>query len=395
MPAISAFLRKTPSDALRDYFDRPEIGLPLEFDWSVPETELPGPLMSAIGKMSRVQRDRVLNDAERVHALCDEPGQAALYSVAEDPAFLEGTTNSYRRSLWMFLKAQDRFRHAEEVRFTEDRRRGRMWAGYITEAGRVVQRDATTRDAFVSAIKEFSGAAYAEVDIFNRVRTTLEGHECDLVQVTIYREGRPDDLLRFDDKGTLVRQAYRPVFEAAVTYEPATGALEVVANDKVTRQEIVKGAVQHLLGIEFKDNRLPLRSYDLSVLLKPFDFPVDEEDGIEGVEVRELRLMPIDDNGRRVTLENLARAGGTIWSMADDMFADLSPLRDGFVITRAKIAVKLARRPAEDRRRTLTLTITWPHGCDLKDRTATEQMIGEKYLRRWEILVDGPQLVRD
>ena len=395
MPALSAFLRKMPVEALREYFDRPEIGLPIEFDWSVPEAELPGPLMRAIEEMSRVQRDRILNDAERVHALSDGPGQAALHSVAEDPAFLDGLANPHARSLWMFLKAQDRFRHAEEVGFTEDRRRGRMWAGYITEVARVVQRDAVTRQAFVSAIKAFSGAAHVHVDIFDRVRTTHEGDECDLVQVTIYREGRPDDLLRFDDKGALVRQAYRPVFEAAVTYEPTTGGIEVIAHDKVTRQEIVKAAVTHLLGIEFTENRLPLRCYDLSVLLTPYDFPVDEEDRIEGVEVRELRLMPIDDNGRRVTLENMARADGTIWSMADEMFDARTPLREGFVITRAKLAVKLARRPGDDRRRALTLTITWPHSCDLKDRTATEQMIGEKYLRRWGILVDDPQPIED
>lgn len=395
MTALSAFLRKTPGEALREYFDRPEIGLPTEFDWSVPEAELSRPLLGAIEKMSRVQRDRISNDAERVHALSDEPGQAAIYSVAEDPAFLDGLANPHARSLWMFLNAQDRFRHAEEVRFTEDRRRGRMWAGYMTEADCVVQRDASARHAFISAIKEFSGAAHAHVDIFDRVRTTHEGDECDLVQATIYREGRPDDLLRFDDKGSLVRQAYRPVFEAAVTYEPATGGIEVIANDKVTRSEIVRATVTHLLGIEFKENRLPLRCYDLSVLLNPYDFPVDPEDGIEGVEVRELRLMPIDDSSRRVTLENMARADGTIWSMADEMFQERTPLRDGFVITRAKIAVKLARRPGGDRRRTLTLTITWPHGCDLKDRTATEQMIGEKYLRRWGILVDDLQLFED
>ena len=249
MPALSAFLRKMPVEALREYFDRPEIGLPIEFDWSVPEAELPGPLMRAIEEMSRVQRDRILNDAERVHALSDGPGQAALHSVAEDPAFLDGLANPHARSLWMFLKAQDRFRHAEEVGFTEDRRRGRMWAGYMTEVARVVQRDAVTRQAFVSAIKAFSGAAHVHVDIFDRVRTTHEGDECDLVQVTIYREGRPDDLLRFDDKGALVRQAYRPVFEAAVTYEPTTGGIEVIAHDKVTRQEIVKAAVTHLLGV--------------------------------------------------------------------------------------------------------------------------------------------------
>ena len=395
MTALSAFLRKTPGEALREYFDRPEIGLPTEFDWPASDADLSGPLLGAIEKMSRVQRDRISNDAERVHALSDEPGQAAIYSVAEDPALLDGLANPHARSLWMFLNAQDRFRHAEEVRFTEDRRRGRMWAGYMTDAGCVMQRDASARLAFVSAIKEFSGAAHAHVDIFDRVRTTHEGDECDLVQVTIYREGRPDDLLRFDDKGSLVRQAYRPVFEAAVTYEPATGGIEVIANDKATRSEIVRATVTHILGIEFKENRLPLRCYDLSVLLAPYDFPVDPEDGIEGVEVRELRLMPIDDSDFRVTLEKPARADETIWTKAEERFGDRTPLSEGYVVTRAKIAVRLARRPGGDRRRTLTLTITWPHGCDLKDRTATEQMIGEKYLRRWGILVDDLQLFED
>ncbi|MEG4644620.1 hypothetical protein VB636_17895 [Paracoccus sp. APAP_BH8] len=395
MTALSAFLRKTPGKALREYFDRPENGLPTEFDWLASDADLSGPLLGAIEKISRVQRDRISNDAERVHALSDEPGQAAIYSVAEAPALLDGLANPHARSLWMFLNAQDRFRHAEEVRFTEDRRRGRMWAGYMTDAGCVVQRDASARQAFVSAIKEFSGAAHAHVDIFDRVRTTHEGDECDLVQVTIYREGRPDDLLRFDDMGSLVRQAYRPVFEAAVTYEPATGGIEVIANDKATRSEIVKATVTNLLGIAFKENRLPLRCYDLSVLLAPYDFPVDPEDGIEGVEVRELRLMPIDDSDFRVTLEKPARADETIWTKAEERFGDRTPLSEGYVVTRAKIAVKLARRPGGDRRRTLTLTITWPHGCDLKDRTATEQMIGEKYLRRWGILVDDLQLFED
>jgi hypothetical protein len=78
------------------------------------------------------------------------------------------------------------------------------------------------------------GQSLAHVDIFHRVWTTHEGDECDLVQVTIYREGRPDDLLRFDDKGSLVRQAYRPVFEAAVTYEPATGGIEVTGRARAS-----------------------------------------------------------------------------------------------------------------------------------------------------------------
>jgi len=395
MASVTSFIRNVPASSLQAYFHHTGIELPTEVDWEAPEPEVARVTLRAVDELDDEARARIVNDAERVSALADDAGQTALYSVIDDRTVLDDLANGHARSLWMFLNAQDRFRHAEEVRFTEDRRRGRMWAGYMTDAGCVVQRDAPARHAFVSAIKEFSGAAHAHVDIFDRVRTTHEGDECDLVQVTIYREGRPDDLLRFDDKGSLVRQAYRPVFEAAVTYEPATGGIEVIANDKVTRSEIVKATVTHLLGIEFRENRLPLRCYDLSVLLTPYDFPVDPEDGIEGVEVRELRLMPIDDSDFRVTLEKPARADETIWTKAEERFGDRTPLSEGYVVTRAKIAVKLARRPGGDRRRTLTLTITWPHGCDLKDRTATEQMIGEKYLRRWGILVDDLQLFED
>jgi len=397
MAAVATFLRHTPKTALQSYFEQEAFLLDPPVNWAAPESEIIKPLLRAVDQMSDLERDRLVTVIDRVAAMANELGEAAIYSVTEikDRPWLDAMANAHERSLWMFLNAQDRFRHAEEVRYSDRHWRGRMWAGYVTEVGCVVMRDDAARHAFVAAIKEFSGAAHADVDIFRRIRTTYDGDECNLVQVTIYREGRPDDLLRFDDKGRLVRQAYRPVFEAVVTYEPATGGIEVIANDKVTRREIVKAAITHLLGITFEERHLPLRQYDLSVLLTPYDFPVDEADGIEGVEVRELRLTPIGDSGRRVTLETNPSKDGTIWAMADELFAESTSLRDAFVITRAKLTVKLAPHPDRSRRRSLTMTITWPHGCDLKDRTATEQMIGEKYLRRWGILVDDPHLIQD
>ena len=51
---------------------------------------------------------------------------------------------------------------------------------------------------------------------------------------------------------------------------------------------------------------------------------------------------------------------------------------------RHKLSDSLSRRG-----RTLPLTITMPHGCNLKDQTEREQLIGEKYLREWGILRDA------
>jgi hypothetical protein len=101
----------------------------------------------------------------------------------------------------------------------------------------------------------------------------------------------------------LERQPFRPVLEAAATYEPISGSLEVVAGDKDARDQIMEAAVTHLLRNKYSENEMPLRYYDLSVVLRPHAFATDPEDGIEEVQVRELRLMPIDDNARRVTLE--------------------------------------------------------------------------------------------
>ena len=57
--------------------------------------------------------------------------------MVDDRALLDVLANGHARSLWMFLNAPILFRHAEEVRFTDEKRRGRSWDGFIIEAGRI------------------------------------------------------------------------------------------------------------------------------------------------------------------------------------------------------------------------------------------------------------------
>jgi len=191
------------------------------------------------------------------------------------------------------------------------------------------------------------------------------------------------------------------VFEAALTYEAETGVIEVVANTLDDRKDLTAFMARDLLGIDFKEKHIPWREYDLSMLLKPFDFPTDPEDGIMGVTVKELRLMDVSAPEERVTLETMSGAKRTIWEMADDFFLSggypklatahmtanrmLSP---GWIITRARFTIKFYPGPEGGRGKSLTLTVTMPHGCNLKDMTPHERLIGEKYLRRWGILTD-------
>ncbi|MDD9921904.1 MAG: hypothetical protein OXQ92_06445 [Boseongicola sp.] len=388
MASVTTFIRNTPASSLQAYFEHTGIELSNPINWDGPEPEVVKGTLRAVDDMTDDERARVLNDAERVSALADDAGQTALYSVAEDRSVLDDLANGHARSLWMFLNAPTLFRFAEEVRFTDERRRGRSWDGFMVPANLDLNRDAVAQEAFKSALRERFSSNNIHIDIFSRHRPTFDGEDCELVQIVIYREGLPDAFLAFDEEGELIRRARRPVFEAAMTYEPETGVIEVVANDRESREEMARYMARDLLGVEFQSEKVPLRNYDLSVLLAYHPFQTDPDDGIESVEVKQLRLMPFDNNGERVTLECLRKADRTIWSMSADRFGANDPLTGGWVATQAKLTIKFHPKGSSKRGRTLPLTITMPHGCNLKDQTEEEQLIGEKYLRRWGILND-------
>ena len=386
MASVTSFIRNTPAASLRAYFDHSGITLPVPVNWDAHEPDVVPPLLRAVDTMDDEARARIVNDADRVGSMSDEAGQTALYSVVDDRAILDGLANGHDRALWLFLNDLALFRHAEEVRYTDERRRGRSWDGFIGTPNLDLRRDEASIDAFKAALRERFASNNIYIDIFGRYRATFDGEDCELVQIAIYREGLLDDFLAFDDGGALVRRARRPVFEAAMTYEPATGVIEVVANDRESREEMVRFMARDLLSIEFQSERVPFRNYDLDVLLRPFVFATEPEDGIESVEVKQLRLMPIDNVGERVTLECLRKADRTIWSMSAERFGPDDPLAGGWIATQAKLTIKFHPKGDAKRGRTLPLTITMPHGCNLKDQTEEEQLIGEKYLRRWGIL---------
>ncbi|WP_209428323.1 hypothetical protein [Pararhodobacter sp. SW119] len=399
MTAIAAFLRKTPITRLQDYFTARGFISLSPIDWTKPEPEVVEPLVKAVDNMSDDEKLRVVLDAGRVAALADEPGQNALQNVVLNRTLFDKLEGANNRSLWVFLREPDRFRLAEEVRYNDERRRGRSWSGFEVEKGCAVRRDPVSVAAFTNAVRDRFATPHVHVDVFDRHRVILDDQECDLVQVAVYREGRPEDMLGFDANSTLSRRIVKPVFEAALTYETDTGVIEVVANTREDRQDLTAFMARDLLGIDYKEKPIPLREYDVSMLLKPFDFPTDDEDGIEGVTVKELRFMELGERGERITLESMSGAERSIWEMAEKRIGldigstgrvlSIATEAPEWVITRARFTIKFRPGPDGGRGKSLTLTVTMPHGCNVKDMTPHERLIGEKYLRRWGILTDS------
>lgn len=387
MLALHDFLRSTPTPLLTAYFGvaaprwRPEV------DWAAPAPDLGRALLRAVDAMDAPDRARVMNDADRICAMADEPGQSAIYAVTSAQDDLDRLANGHARALWTFLHAAVDYEHAEQVRYADSKRYGRMWDGFVCAKGCTVARGGEALLAFERAIAERFRTENVEVEICDRSRSSADGIEHELVQVAVFREGRSGERKAFVD-GRVGRLPDRPVLEAALTYEPERGVVEAVATPRENRVVLARMFAEHLLGSPFGGERVPLRRYDLNHLRRPVPFPTDPEDNIEAVQLNLLRLMPLDTQAERVTLECMGGAERSIWQMADD-FGERNPLRSGCAVTQARLAIRF--RPVLGARggRILPFTISMPHGCDLKGRTARERLVGEKYLRRWGFLRDA------
>jgi len=177
MPSVANFIRNTPAASLRTYFERAGIDIPIKIDWDGPERDIVRPLLQLVDEMDETALARVVNDAERVTKMADEAGQNALFGVVADRTTLDNLGNAHDRALWVFLNDPTGFLRAEDVRFTDERRRGRMWDGFIGEPNGVLCRDAFAVDAFETAIRKRFASNNVHVDIFDRQRPTFAGEE--------------------------------------------------------------------------------------------------------------------------------------------------------------------------------------------------------------------------
>ena len=393
MANVTTFFRKTPAASLQAYFQTKSFSLPASVDWSAKESDVASALVAALDTLSESDRDALVLEVDRIIALADEPGQNALLDVISNCVTFSAIAGGHNRALWALMNEPDNFRLAEEVRFNDEKRRGRMWSGFITEKQQTVLKDQTSKDSFTAEIQKKFNTTRVHVDIFDRHRVTFDGNSHRLAQVAVYREGRADDALGFDGAGALKRQLIKPVYEASLTYEPAEGVIEVVASDKEVREALAGYMGRHLLGIDFKGEKLPTRQYDLSVLMDPFDFPSDPTAPpgqlIDKVLVKELRFQPLDEADQRVTLEYRGTSTHKIWEMADYHIGSSAERHADWTITRARLTVRFRPEGKSGRPRNLNLTITTPHGCNLRGMTERERLIGEKLLRVWDIRKDG------
>jgi hypothetical protein len=387
MAAIAKLIRNAPRETLEAFLDAQQPSLGEQLRSFGPHDDYAGPLLKSVDELSDEDHARLTVNAERIGQMATDAGRTALLSVVEDRPLVVELENDYDRSLWVFLNETHSFRRAEEIRYTDERRHGRMWSGYA--GPKQVEPDISPGglDAFRTKALKLVGSLGAYCEIYRRTRPNFGGRDSELYQLTLYYDDLPDTYLEFEEQ-RLVRRHRRPVVEASVTYEPATGVIEVVSSGGKFRDELARTFADTILAQAIGTVRIALRRFDLTRLLRPFDFPFDVVDGIESVKVVSLRLQRIGAEERRLILECPRRAANSIWNQASEELKQGDLEAAGYVATQAKLSIRFLPGPDSPRGKTLPVTITVPNGCDLKGRTERERVIGGKYLKRWGLMAE-------
>jgi len=162
--------------------------------------------------------------------------------------------------------------------------------------------------------------------------------------------------------------------------------IEVVAEARQHRDALARLFAMVLLQQPAAAGTLPPRRYNLWPLTQPHDFPTDPEDGIDSVRLVLLRLEMAEAAGVRVTLEAPRDGDLDLHGVAKRLLS-FPHMGEGMLVpTRAKLAIAFYPERESRRGKMLAVTLTRPNGCDLKNRTERERLIGEKYLERWGLV---------
>lgn len=386
MPSLRNFItRLAEPQLLRLLLQKHEITIAADL-YASASTRLVDAIQQQAREIGRGKLAQLHADIERVEHLTDEPGEVAIAcaTLHEYPATL---LSRHAKALFVFLHDLHGFRRAEEIVYSDTRRRGRDWSPFGGRAGLDPAGDPVAIEAFKEALRIHFDTPNVHIELFERTRVGFPDDDGDcrtrLTQITIYLEDRPNAELAFQNGG-LTSEVRRRVREAAITYEPANGTIECVGSQRDSRAEMARLMATTLLKSEPNFEPILLPIYDLTPLEHRLAFDRDPEDRIEEVRVAMLRLSPLDASAERITVEGLPSNDRDIWDTVENRLG-AEALATHYQIDQARLVIRY-RSPDSNRVRSLPITITQPHRSNIKDRVGMEQLVANKYLPRWGLV---------
>lgn len=361
------------------------IAVPEALDWAAAPEHIAEQLLRSLDRLSDAERDRLITDAERISAMTDEPGQAALLALVDYRERLLAIEGAHARAHWLYVQSRDAFRRAEEIRYAEENREAqRLWDGFVGPRLMDVRSDPETDERFRGQLRDILECGRVSLAPLMRMR----GHAGEptrlIQQIAIYNEGLPSDDLRFEGDDHVVPFTRRPVIETVLVYEPDSGTIEIIGSVKKLRERLAKAFAETKLGVAIPGARLPRRRFDLTPLLDPGHvLTFDPNDGVARVKLTMVMLSNLDNSlthrfeipieGNEMKLHEAVAA----------QYGPRNPLLSSLQPIGARIEVRFQPLPGQRIGKKVSVIFSAANKCSLRGKTAQERLILDQYLRDW------------
>ena len=357
------FFRHVPNAQLAAYFESKDIDLGINFtEEKGKKKKKKEEIFQAFTALPADQQANIEAEFQDVNAMACEGGVAALIDEADfhqDEGFIESISEIdgfHAKVMWAFLekknywKGATMFLHADNVS-----------SSYWKKRNDFPSVSPHVEDDDIKAL------AKAISDFFHT--TEGRGRNCKVEPYRRYNKeyffAYPED---FGQSGVewvndlLKTRARHPAFEIIFVYSEEEGSLDIYApkNTKAV-PELQKLFAKTILKLEtLKDGSIDQRIYDLEPLAdSDFEFQIEPETGIVGIEVTRLRLTLKHGSRRRVILEadtkNKPKA-------VYDLLGEMNP--PAYHVTQVRLKVTF-EAPVGKRAKTKTFNITYPNSCAL------------------------------
>lgn len=136
------------------------------------------------------EAERLQLECERIHAMTDEIGQAAILALPGWRDRLQEIDGAYARAHWLFLQSLEAFRHAEDIWFVDQNQNSsRLWDGFRGPRRHEVSATEENLSKLSNELTRIMGNERIHIELFERSRQRGQLIERTAIQVTVYSEG--------------------------------------------------------------------------------------------------------------------------------------------------------------------------------------------------------------
>lgn len=360
--SLKKFLRVTPNKLIKEYFDRKNITLGINFD-KMKETKVE-PLCAAIADIDdEVLRKSIDSDFQDIYRMGFEGGikrilQTASFQDVELHAAFEDLKGFDDKAFYTFLYHPEIFEFASKFACTE----------YLPSTR---WRKVKNIHPFVKPDYEFKANALAEAISEYFYKAEGRGKSC---FADYYNQGSehfyfcyPEDYSRSEivwENGNHAKRYSSPSFEVIFVYDEDSETLDsFYSGDAKTDKKLKELFVQSVLGMDKLPDKANEAVYDLNALKNPdFQFSIEEGSIVKKIEVKGLRFATQE---RTITINN-NKEKESLQALLDDIVRSVPSVN--LLSDSINQVTMVATLVANNRKgeTTKTFNITYPGTCSLK-----------------------------